>query len=254
MSAEEGAQRAGRYQRWSEAGAGGKETVRLHPHVDVTGEEPERPTVRKRAEHYALPSAERYPLDSYTQVEKAAEYFDSWRHQMPAGVRREYALHLVKRASALGIAVSDNARLDGATSRAPAETFELGLDSRREFLGLDENLLLDKLASASAFVEPDLVRQSLSLLDRQWGLCDHYGDRVLDPYRTVYAPEEQEKKASLDRAVIRRLAQRPGELIEKFGSAFVTSFACDPDAAARRLTPDQRAALELLGAPEPEEG
>ena len=79
----------------------------LKPHVDVSGQEPPTLVHEKKAQHYALPSMETYPLDGYDQVEKAAAYFEEWGKRMPPEMRHEYCVNLVKRASALGIPVSE---------------------------------------------------------------------------------------------------------------------------------------------------
>ena len=264
-----GAERTRREQAWREPGSessessgNSKETetqsrapLGLKPHIDVTGKEPERPRARRTANHYALPSAERYPLDSYRQVEKAASYFDEWRSEMPPGIRREYAVNLVKRASALGIPLSESATLDGAAGRAPQRMLELGIDSRREFLGIDQNLLLDKLAAVAESVEPDVLSASLGELDREWGLVEHYGDRVVAPHRTVFAPSAPEKTADslLDARAVTRLTELSGGVVtEKFGSAFAARFRQNPEDAARSLSSEQRSALALLAEPSPE--
>ena len=264
-----GAERTRREQAWREPGSessessgNSKETetqsrapLGLKPHIDVTGKEPERPRARRTANHYALPSAERYPLDSYTQVEKAASYFDEWRSEMPPGIRREYAVNLVKRASALGIPLSKSATFDGAAGRAPLRTLELGIDSRREFLGIDENLLLDKLAGVAESVDPEVLSASLGELDRRWGLVEHYGDRVVEPHRTVFAPSAPEKTANAELAprVIARLTELSGGVVtEKFGQAFAARFRTNPEEASGSLSSEQRSALALLAEPHAE--
>ena len=50
-----------------------QKTASVDPRVDVHGKEPDVQHIRKVAQHYAMPKVQRYPLDSFSDVEKAAD-------------------------------------------------------------------------------------------------------------------------------------------------------------------------------------
>jgi hypothetical protein len=102
--------------------------------VDTTGKEAPTVPSTKEASYYALPSHARYPLDNYLQVKTAARYFDENVLGMAPVMRREYCQNLVKRASMLGIVVSEDARKYGAEGYASDAEVEIALLGREGVL------------------------------------------------------------------------------------------------------------------------
>lgn len=161
----------------------------LQPHVDVRGFEPPKKMQEKKASRYALRG--RYPLDSYAQVKTASEYFDEFGNRMPPADRREYCTNLVKRASELGLKVSDEAKKYGSDTYAPFEEIKVALDARRSLLqpGKLTNAL-DKLAFLRDQLDPEMFCLTLEEFDKTAGLEFCYDRDVPDPYYSTYGFEK----------------------------------------------------------------
>lgn len=165
----------------------------LKPHVDVSGKEPPKLLEKKEAQYYALPSLKRYPLDSYVDVKTAGAYFDQWSKHMAPVHRREFCSNLTKRASALGIEVSDTIEKYGSSTYAPAHHIEMALDGRRSLL-LEEphKLVLEEIKMASVTMPPDQFAELLSQFDRVVGIDAYYDSDILDPYLSTYGVKSAE--------------------------------------------------------------
>jgi len=161
----------------------------LQPHVDVAGFEPPKKVQEKKASTYALGA--RYPLDSYAQVKAAAAYFDEFGKRMAPPDRHEYCCNLVKRASELGIPVSDEVRKYGSEKYAPVEEIKVALDARRSLLEPGKfTAALDKLAAVREQLEPEMFCLTLSEFDKTAGLEFCYDRDVPDPYYSTYGFEK----------------------------------------------------------------
>lgn len=236
----------------------------LRPTVDVTNQEPPKVLKEKKASLFALPSAEKYPLDSYAQVKAASAYFDTYSKHMPPASRREYAVNLVKRASALVIEVSDLARKYGADGFAPEEEIKAAFDMRRNELGDNPEALellgavervarfrMWKEASAEGTqqYDPDTVCALLMEFDKVAGLDFHYDRTIPDPYYSIYGIE---KDAGADfsevignemvtSADLHRIAHIGAETVKiTFGREFQEEFLKDPIGIFKSLPLQQK--------------
>lgn len=99
-------------------------TASMQPYVDVTDHHPEVVVTEKKASLFALPAIEKYPLDTYLQVKTAGEYFDEFSVRFEDEDRQEFATNLMKRASELGIDVSDEVRYAADPDEAIKVAFE----------------------------------------------------------------------------------------------------------------------------------
>lgn len=99
-------------------------TASMRPHVDVTDHHPEVVVTEKKASLFALPTIEKYPLDTYLQVKTAGEYFDEFSVRFEDEDRQEFATNLMKRAADLGIDVSDEVRYAADPDEAIKVAFE----------------------------------------------------------------------------------------------------------------------------------
>lgn len=163
----------------------------LHPHIDVTGHDA-KPVMQKKAAHlFAL--RDRYPLDNLVQVKRAAAYFEEYGGRMAPADRHEYCTNMVKRADALGIEVSDEARKYGSTEYAPAEEVKVAMDIRRSLAQENEKMLdmLDGLMSKQASVPPEVFCETLGMIDSSFGLNHHYDRYVPDPYWSTFGFQKQ---------------------------------------------------------------
>lgn len=226
----------------------------LRPHVDVSNKEPPKVVTEKKAEAYALPALERYPLDSYVHVKTAGEYFDQYGRHMDPESRHEYCVNLVKRADALGIPVSFDIRKYGSEGYAPSEELELGYNCRRNALLADPGdaslSLLDALYEKRASVEPDVFCLALSEFDKHAAIDFRYDRGILDPYystfgsKTAAAWSEVMGNDMVTEQDLRRLAKIGQKALKStFTEEFASEFRKDPVGIFKSLPRDQKKIL-----------
>lgn len=218
-------------------------------HVDTTGQEAPVEGGAKIAQFYALPSHRRYPLDSYAHVKTAATYFEEHGQTMVPEMRREYCHNLVKRATALGIRVGDEARHYGADGYAPAAQIEAALEMRVGCIKEAEFTRgLDYLKANREGMSPEDFAVVLGEFDKVAGVDAYYDKDVPDPYWTTFG----EKKADDDGAILvgndyisqeelKRFAKvHSCKLKDAFGDDFADEFRKDPVSITKSLPTDQR--------------
>lgn len=191
--------------------------MHMKPHVVSLGSH--KPVAVKKASVYAL--GEKYPLDSYKQVEAAAHYFEEYGRRFAPVDRRTYCLALVKRASDLGVTVSDTVQKYGSYSLAPPEEIKVAFAARRNLLqdtkqiavldGIEhyckEQLWRDgptglwKAAEEGTAMpgfdiyHPFVICAALEEFDKEAGLDFLYDGDVPDPYFSVYGFEKKAEDA-----------------------------------------------------------
>lgn len=239
----------------------------LKPRVDVSGKEPPKLVTQKTAQHYALPSLQRYPLDGYGEVEKAAAYFDQWHKRMDPEMRREFCQNMVKRASVLSITTSELAQRYASDHWAPPEQIKIALDARRSILkgSMDplhgegtvdttHAVMLDKLAEQQRLMTPDDFAATLGEFDKMAGIDHLYDGDIPDPYFSCFAKtaKENESEQSPDESIIvgneylplRKLVEFSNlgakPLEQRFGKDFADEFSKDPKGIFNSLPRDQK--------------
>lgn len=245
----------------------------LRPTVDVSGKSPAQPVIEKKAAFYALPSQQRYPLDSFAQVKAASAYFDQYMKHMAAPTRHEYATHLVKRAEAFDIHVSLDARKYGSEDFAPEHEIKAAFDARRlELTGQQDVLTLldnvervarfrmwkeadEKTASSAEAQSPDFVVELLSEFDKVAGLEHCYDRSVPDPFYSIYgfsktAADDASAWSDIiasemvTAADLQRLARVGAHGVKaSFGADFQEEFLKDPVGIYKSLPRDQKKML-----------
>jgi len=163
----------------------------LEPHVDVSRNNPPKLVKEKTAQHYAMPSLCRYPLDGFHQVKQASAYFDEFWKEMEPEDRREFALHLVKRASVLGMPVSDTAEHYGAPGYAPRIHTLTELAAREDLVkeAAHQDLYL-ALREQLGVLPPDVFAHTLHEIDKAAGIDEAYGKDCMDPWYTTFGTEK----------------------------------------------------------------
>src|SRR5690606_27121740 len=161
-----------------------KSAAYLQPYVDTAAAKVASPKVEKRASSYALGESYgyKYPLDSYAQVKTAAQYFDEYCNVFSPEQRREYCENLLKRASELGIAVSDTVRKYGSDRYAPAEELKVALDIRAQYMDGEQRSMLEALLEKRAAIPPEVFCEALSELDKLAKIDWMYDSGIYDPY------------------------------------------------------------------------
>ena len=234
-------------------------TRTLKPHVDVSGQEPPSKTTKKQAQYYALPSTQRYPLDGYDQVVKAAAYFDEWRGHMPPAMRHEYCQNLVKRASALSIPVSTDVECYGSSAYGSRTQIKVALDARRSVVGGEDLTLLEKVAEKQPRLLPEDFAVLLGEFDKAAGIEHLYDTEIPDPYFSTFAKlAVTESGTSPAGAVVVgneyithrdlvRCSKQYQKLVEnRFGEEFALEFAKDPLGIFNSLPRDEKLVLMRL--------
>jgi hypothetical protein len=217
--------------------------------VDTTGKEAPVAESAKEAQYYALPAFARYPLDSYAHVKQASVYFDEYSKQMAPEIRREYCSNLVKRASALGITVSAEARKYGGAGYAAQGEVDAALLMRNGVIkeaAHREALVL--LGGFRETMEPEDFAVALGEFDKVAGITELYDRDIHDNYYSTFG----EKRADDDGAILvgndyisqeelKRFAKTcSGKLKDAFGEDFVDEFRKDPVAITKSLPVDQK--------------
>lgn len=207
----------------------------LQPHVSVLGLEPRRQLFEKRAEHYAF--QETFPLDSYTEVQAASAYFDDMYKRMPPDMRHEFAVNMVKRASAMGVPFSKEAAAYGSTGFAETPHLEIALDTRRPFVSEKQAAVLDRVFEHRAALGPEQYAAVLAEFDKLAGIDWRYDHAVLDPYASTFGV----KQASADgdswingndyvtkQQILNYGVTATKTLAEDYGEDFMKEFRKDP--------------------------
>lgn len=161
-----------------------QKTASMRPYVDVTNLEPSVKLASAAPHHTAYRGA--YPLDSYVQVERASQYFNENYRGMEPSMRHEYAVNLVKRASVLGIGVSEEAAAYGSTTFGTVEQLKIAADTRRPHLTEKQAAVLDELVERRAVLGPAQFCSALEELDKVAGIDWRYDQSVMDPYISTY--------------------------------------------------------------------
>lgn len=218
----------------------------LKPHVEVPG--PGVPRGKeKKASRCAL--GEKYPLDSYAQVKKAADYFTEYGNRFSPEDRHEYCQNLTARAGELDIQVSDEIRKYGSATYAPDFEIKAAMDARRAVLGSEGLLnILGALEEHRALIPPDLFCATLSEFDKMAGLDHFYDSDVVDPFYSTFGFDKMAEDYSyqdgndyITEMDLHRFSKtRHKQLVNSFGDDFAEEFRKDPLAIFKSLPRDQK--------------
>lgn len=224
----------------------------INPRVSVEGKEPPKLIKEKQAQYFAMPSIQRYPLDSFAQVKQASVYFEEHRGHFAPVHRREYCQNLVKRASALGIPLSDEIRSYGGSGYASHAELEVALNSRKAMLTNDDHaLLLDKLAEARPTMGADEFALALGEFDKVAEIEHLYDSEIPDPFLYIFGKTAEDEDESfivgndiVSACQLKELAASACTTIKgRFGEDFVKEFKKDPVGIFKSLPADQKKIL-----------
>jgi hypothetical protein len=227
----------------------------VSPRVDISQQEPPKLIKEKQAQYLAMPSIGRYPLDGYDQVKCASAYFDEYRGSFTPEHRREFCVNLTKRASMLGIDVSEEVRKYGSDGYAPESELEIAFGTRRLLLADDHLAVLGKLADVRTSMDPEDFAVTLGEFDKMAGLDEHYGSALMDPYLSTFGKEAEEDEnmsyvTGNDLVTGKQLTQLAGsqskEIQDYFGADFADDFRKDPAALFKSLPADQKMVISRL--------
>lgn len=220
----------------------------MNPHVDVTGKEPTRRAIEKKAAHYAYRDV--YPLDSYSQVKTASAYFDEYHVRMPYEMKREFATALVKRASPLGISVSDYARSVASDGFAPEAQLHAGIQNRVQLVDEKYASVLAKIVEQRTDLVPEMYCTMIGEFDKLANIDHLYGDRLMDPVDSTFGASKLAEDSNgswshandyVTRDQIKSYAVTASSTVhDDYGADFLKEFRKDPWGVFQSLPLDQK--------------
>ena len=220
----------------------------MSPHVDVSGSEAPAFLQEKKAQAYALPDQDRYPLDNYAQVQRAVGYFTGHSSLMKVADRRVYCRNLEKRASELGIETTHAIGKYASAQYAPDHEVELAFDARRTLLGEEHCAQLDKLASHREDTDPEVFCIALHEFDKHAGIQHTYDSQVPDPFWSLFGFQKEAKESTFivgndiitSDQLLNFSLGRAEYLVGHFGEAFEAKFRKEPIKTFNALPIDQK--------------
>ena len=199
--------------------------------------------------HFALPSKQKYPIETVEQLKTAALYFDKYLNHFHPAERAALAETMEKRASELKTFLNNDwiynySRRSGSYS----PDFELHMNMRKEAcagkkikVGEKEIEASDLLVKVAAKKDVLTAREMVNLVydfDKKAGLESHYDQRIRDPFFTVYGsstnPKYDLKKVAsgLYSKDLEEAATKESfldKLAVSFGQDFADNFKQDPE-------------------------
>ena len=232
----------------------------ISPYVDIHSDT--QPVVVTRDKStYALEdeSGPQFPLDSYTQVKEAAEFFNQQARRFHPRRRHEACVKIAARADVLGVPVNADVRKYGSTSYGPDGQIKVGFESRRQMFQQkgdeDSPGLLNKLLEKRASINPEEFAEALSELDIALGVSRYWDKAIPDPWLTTFGTEKRAEwswqhgneklKADQLQALIKAGPGRSA-LERSFGSELVESMSKDPIQIFESLPLDQKIVIARM--------
>ena len=203
--------------------------------------------------HMAMPSQDKYPLDSYRDAQSSVRFFEKYASKLSPRGRREFATNASKRAEELGIPVTQDMQIYASETMADknkiARQIQLRIDRAPKPDQRRYATFYEKIASVPAGV----AAEALALLDEEAGLDVHWDGILMDPYQTVLEIEKEASYAfhdthgSVTDEDIKDLANRQQKSIEQaFDKDFYKTFKGDPVTVFKSLPlPEKRTLIRL---------
>jgi hypothetical protein len=204
--------------------------------IDVSDKEAPVTFKKKEASNYAL--GNKYPLDSYADVQKAISYFSENYTEMGPEDRHEYCVKTASRATELGLEVPE--LMDRYGSVHFANDVEAHLASRRAVCDPEFIPVYEALSEKIASVEPEQFVQLLTEADEVANLHWLWGGQVSDPYFSTFGGYPEKDKIAfwswqssggdyVSGEELKQLAINGRPLVHKhFSSGITDAFQKDP--------------------------
>jgi len=187
-------------------------------------------------QHFALvldgegETVRKYAMPDSGHVKKAAEYFDKYSMQMEPSHRNQFAKSVRRRASELGVDVSNYVGINKWASSSWNHHVNYHLEQRKSLLPMnpDARSVLDKFASSMHESEPSVAAEALSTFDRTTGLDRYYDRGLQDPYTSIMDKTASSWSADIDGVILTqkdldKVASGP-KLGRYLGQAFASQF------------------------------
>ena len=218
---------------------------------DKDGEKEKGPFDKKKEEEDKSKVTEkvaalgRYPLNSYSQVKTASDYFMKYYKEFSPQERVLYCRDLEKRATQLNEKVPD--LVSKYASSNYSENFEQFAKMRKEYLFPEEHYLVDELIKNASSVSPIHFAEALEVLDREYKL-DQYWDNLLpDPYYSTLEKCAEEdtwrysyRDVHITKDHLKKLTNRYYPLKEMFGPEVADEIIRDPIKAFNGMSNERK--------------
>ena len=199
----------------------------------------------KETEKLAL---NKYPLNTYTNVKTASDYFDKYHTHFSPQDRVEFATELYKRADELCLKVSTITAKYAGTSYDPM--FKYYTDMRKEYLVPEEHYVIDELVKNAQTVSPHTFAEALEIFDREYNL-DQFWDQIIpDPYYSTLGAQEKTAEEDtwryhyrdvlITKDHLKKLINKYHNLKEMFGPTLAEDIVRDPVKTFERLDKDRK--------------
>ena len=215
----------------------------------------DRPGRVKRSEDVFSLLSGRYPVSTYSGVEKAATYFQEHGHMMPPAERREFCANLKVAARAMCAEhVLDNDKVAAYTGFGGGPFLNMAIEQRKLHTPQELHSHLDYLKTASLTAADKA--EVLAEIDKAAGLDVYWGGVVPDPWASVF---------HMDKTAEFRWESPDGELIDdqkinelctnhltslksQFDHEFVREFQKDPITVFKSLPEPTKVLIARLAA------
>lgn len=130
----------------------------------------------------------KFPVDTFSQIKQAQDYFlENWR-EFALEERKEYCEKLSQRMEELGLKPEGDIARYGSTKYA--EDVEVYTLARKQFVLPEEHFILENLVEKIAQVEPSTYAEALKVFDEEFGLDRFWDSQLVDPYKSTFGPEK----------------------------------------------------------------
>lgn len=139
-----------------------------------------------------------FPMNTPELVKRAQEYYLDHLEMLAPKFRREFAIGIVKNASAHGLMVEDERILKYA-NESYSKHLQGNVEARKSFLKGEEahvkeaSSTLDKLLGMRRLMSPERFAGALEVFDKRAGIDAYWDSHIKDPYLSTF---EHTKQAS----------------------------------------------------------
>ena len=178
---------------------------------------------------YAIPSEKKYPISSREQIEKAAEYFNTYVNDLNPAEALEYASNVKKASEAFDVNIQGS-KLEKFASLSLDKLNDdiiLHIKQRKDYIPTTEtekHASYDELEKTAMELEPSILSSQLTELDIENGIDHHWGHGISNPAIAVF----KEKIAAQGDVTVEQLRKIPSaELTALVGTEAVDDLTGD---------------------------
>lgn len=207
---------------------------------------------------YALPTQQKYPIDSYADVKTASAYFDEHLTSFRPEDRREFAVSLAARMEELSLPLTESVSKYAGHEYGPHIDVEIAARARN-YVGTDHEGAYEVLLEKRASTPPHVMLEMIHELDGLSGAAQKYDSPLgfRDPFQAVYGKVAAEVKPwtwsegneYVTDTMLQDLAlNRYPALDRAFGMDMRKSFQQDPIGVFTSMPDPQKIVLARLAA------